>query len=138
MNDEKMFYATKGISPIDKLPKITTPKSLYFINTDPAFLPGEHWVCVFFPEKNSPPEFFDSLGRAPTYYSKNIIHFLGSRYMYNSIRLQPPQTSTCGLYCLYFLYHRIRGFSFLEILESFSKNLQHNDVVVIDFYRGFE
>ena len=137
MKDELMSETLDGIYPIDKLPMFTHLAKFYFINSDPSFLPGKHWVCVFSPN-SSHPEFFDSLGRAPSAYSDAIPIFLGEKYVYNSIRLQAPNSSTCGLYCLYYLYHRLRGHTFFEILDRFSKDLEHNDALVIDFYRSFE
>lgn len=136
MKDELMFRALAGIFPIDKLPKLTHPDKFYLINSDPAFLPGKHWICVFFPQ-DVYAEFFDSLGRQPFFYSNAITNFIGNKCVYNSMRLQPPNSSTCGLYCLYFLYHRVRGKSFLNILETFSNDLEHNDAIVIDFYRDY-
>lgn len=133
LRDEKMFHTTGGIFPIDKLPQNHTIDSFYFINTDPSYLPGEHWVGAFFPEK-SPPEFFDSIGQYPSIYSENITQFLGEKFIYNPVRLQTPYSSTCGLYCLYYLYHRCRDLPFMDILQVFSKNTNYNDNIVIDFY----
>lgn len=135
--DELMQQMTSGIYPIDKLPHIISTLNFCFINSDPSFLPGKHWICIFFPA-NSPPEFFDSLGRTPSHYSNAMISFLGQNYIYNTIRLQPQGSSTCGLFCLYFLYYRIRGYSFLDIIKTFTNNLHYNDAIVIDFYEGFE
>lgn len=136
MRDDLMLRALGGIYPLDKLPSIIHPSNFCFINSDPAFLPGRHWICVFFPD-NAHPEFFDSLGRYPSFYSNSIPSFMGGEYSYNSIRLQPPNSSTCGLYCLYFIYFRVRGNSYIDILKGFSSDLEHNNSIVIDFYRDF-
>lgn len=136
IKDDLMLKAFGGIYPSDKLPRIGYSGKCCFINSDPSFLPGRHWMCVFFPE-NTYPEFFDSLGRCPSYYSNRIARFIGKEYLYNSIRLQAHNSSTCGLYCLYFFYFRVRGISYVDILKSFSSDLEHNDSVVIDFYRDF-
>jgi hypothetical protein len=135
--DELMLKSTKGVFPIDKLPTNIYPYKMLLMNTDPAFLPGKHWVCMFIPN-NGPSEFFDSIGKNPYQYSKKIVDFLGDTYLYNTVRLQPHNSDTCGLYCLYFLYHRIRNFSFMDILSSFKKDLEYNDEIVIDFYKSFE
>jgi hypothetical protein len=135
--DSLMHKETKGIFPIDKIPIVVKPHKMLFINTDPASLPGKHWVCVFIPD-NGPPEFFDSLGRSPLYYSKNLLRVLGHRFVHNTIRLQSYNSSTCGLFCLFYLYHRVRNINFMEILSAFSNNLEQNEDVVIDFYRSFE
>lgn len=134
-SDDLLHFNSGGVFPIDNLPgKIT--KKCFIINSDPSYLPGTHWFAIFFPKK-SYPEFFDSLGRNPKFYSEDIINFLSKenkQIAYNCKRLQSTNSSTCGLFCLYFLYYRIRGYSFEKILESFGKNLKMNDLIVIDFY----
>lgn len=135
MKEELLMQATGGIFSIDTLPK-NVKDTIYFINSHPSNLPGEHWLVVYFPEnlKKNTPEFFDSLGKGPNHYSTNITHFMGNQYVYNTQRLQAHNSSTCGLYCLYFLYYRVRGYSFSNILNRFSLNLKHNDSIVIDFF----
>lgn len=132
MRDELLMQATGGVFSIDNLPE-SVSESIYFINSDPSYLPGMHWICVYFP-KNSPAEFFDSLGHAPNYYSQKLSLFMKNTFIYNTRRLQAYNSNTCGLYCLFFLYYRIRGYSFSEILENFTPNLDINDKIVIDFY----
>jgi hypothetical protein len=134
--DTLMLKCFGGVNPLDKLPNNIQLGNFYIINSDPAELPGEHWICVFFPRK-SHPEFFDSLGRNPSSYSAAITDFMGDEYVYNSVKFQPQDSATCGLYCLYFLYHRIRNNSYIDIICRFSGDLQHNDSIVIDFYRNF-
>lgn len=132
-----MLKSTGKILPIDKVPIYKAQKNTFYIfNSDPTFLPGEHWMCMFIPE-SSPPEFFDSLGKSPWYYSKKLKDFLGPKFIYNCVRIQPTKTSTCGLYCLYFLYHRLKGVTFPDIMSTFSDYLNHNDNIVIDFYINF-
>lgn len=133
MRDGLLMQASGGVYSIDTLPDRISD-SIFFINSDPSDLPGEHWVCVFFPHQNSPAEFFDSLGHEPNYYSSNIAHFMNNNFKYNTQRLQAYNSSTCGLYCLFFLYYRVRGYTFSDILSKFSSNLNLNDSIVIDFY----
>lgn len=136
-SDNLLLYNAGGVFPVDKLPHGSFSKKIFIINTDPSFLPGKHWVAVYFPS-NSLPEFFDSFGKAPSHYHERIFNFLieqnSNGFVYNSKRLQSPLSSYCGLYCLYYLYFRIRGFSFENILERFGQNLHHNDLIVSDFF----
>lgn len=135
--DDLLLLNAGGVFAVDKLPKKISSKKIFIINTDPSFLPGKHWVAVFFPS-NSLPEFFDSFGKPPSHYHQSIFNFLiehNSRgFAYNSKCLQSAQSSHCGLYCLYFLHFRIRGYSFNAILERFGLNLNHNDLIVSDFF----
>jgi len=136
-SDVLLYQNVEGVFAMDKLPMEKNSKKCFIVNTDPSFLPGKHWIAVFIPS-NSLPEFFDSLGRSPSHYSEKILNFLLNKnsegFVYNCKRLQGPQTSTCGLFCLYFLYFRIRGYSFVDILERFGLNLNHNEYIVTEFY----
>lgn len=136
-SDILLCLHTGGVLPVDKLPKKKSSKNCFIINTDPSFLPGKHWIAVFIPS-NGLPEFFDSFGKTPSFYSETLLNFLleqnNKGFVYNCAHLQPSHSSTCGLFCLYFLYYRIRGFNFNKILERFGKNLEQNDLLVIDFY----
>lgn len=136
-SDLLLLQETGGVFSTDNLPQKEIIKKSYIINTDPSYLPGKHWVVVYFP-KDSSGEFFDSLGRSPASYSHYILDFLiensSKEFIYNTQVLQPSRSSTCGMYCLFFLYYRVRGFSFEKILKYFSKNLEHNDNIVIEFF----
>ena len=43
---------------------------------------------------------------------------LGYNYVWNTVKLQGPLDFICGIYCLYFLHHRCRGWSLHKILKS--------------------
>ena len=127
------------VFPSDNIPNNTENRRFFIINTDGISSPGSHWVSIFLPE-NSEAEFFDSLGRCPSYYSQFILDFLIEHsprgFIYNYKRLQPPNSSTCGLYCLYFLYYRTKNISFQEILKYFEDILENNDKKVIKLYKN--
>ena len=109
---------------------------LIVVNSDPSWKRGQHWLCIFVPEKaHMPIEFFDSLGRCPNQYSETFVRFLtehGQKYMYSSIRLQEPNSNMCGEYVLFFAAHRSRGISFVDIVNS-----APNDRVVKHFVNQF-
>ena len=70
-----------------------------------------------------PAEFFDSLGNAPETYHRrfaNILIVNGPQYYYCSSRIQPDDTDTCGLYCLYYFKRRHRGMELTDIMKDFS------------------
>lgn len=130
-------HAAIGIYPINKIPRNRDlNKQFIIINSDPAYLPGEHWFCIYFPDSGIP-EFFDSLGNFPNYYSTDLLSILGAKFIYNCQRIQPKHSSTCGLYCLYYIYHRFKGLNFVEILQDFSNYLDYNDNIVVKFYEKY-
>lgn len=122
-----------GVIPADKLPDKPKHK-FYIINTDPSYLPGKHWVAVYMCKV---PEFFDSLGHAPTYYNKEFENFLinhGPNYVYNSQRLQNYGSDICGLYCIYYVLKRSSGISLKKLVQNFN-NLDYNDIKVREYFR---
>lgn len=136
--DEILTQSMMGVFSVNNLPKKIIKPSCLIINSDPSFLPGSHWVAIYFPS-NSPAEFFDSLGKGPFHYSHLMLNFIidwsSKGFAYNYEPIQPQYSSTCGIYCLYFLYNRVRGRSFEDILKDFSKNVSYNDNLVINFFR---
>ena len=122
-----------GIMSSDML-DMCKPNKFYIVNSDPSNKPGKHWFCVYL---TSVPEFFDSLGHSPTYYSKDIERLLiqnGPDYIYNSQRLQNYDSILCGQYCIYYIIMRAMGYSINGIVNNFSKtHLKCNDQSIITF-----
>jgi hypothetical protein len=68
-------------------------------------------------------EFFDSLGNASETYHRrfaNVLIVNGPQYYYCSSQIQPDDTDTCGLDCLYYFKRRHRGMQFPDIVKDFS------------------
>ena len=125
-----------GTLAIDELPRTQQARpTLFIVNTDPAHLPGSHWLGVYVSDKS---EHFDSAGQPPLPRLKNFLsnQSLSSVYMYNNIRIQDSSSYTCGLFCLMYAYYRSRGLSFDTFLSMFSySDLEQNESVVEYFYR---
>jgi hypothetical protein len=52
------------------------------------------------------------LGNAPETYHRrfaNVLIINGPQYYYGSSQIQPDDTDTCGLYCLYYFKRQHRG-----------------------------
>ena len=113
--------------------------NIYIVNTDPHWLPGEHWVTCYFPE-DGPPEFFDSLGHGLEYYHSQFQKFLLTNnmegyYIYNTCRLQGYGSNTCGYFCMFSCLLRARGIPMNTIVNTFSNELWLNDWMVYEFIR---
>jgi hypothetical protein len=87
----------------------------YIVNTDPHYLPGEHWVLCFFPIEGTQ-EYFDSYGQPPN--PKTIRKFLGRGYRYNNKILQNLMSTVCGQYTIYYIFKRLEGSTMQQILNS--------------------
>ena len=122
-----------GVFPADCLPsksEIQEKPKAFVANTHKHNLPGEHWVCFYFPVQG-PNEYFDSYGLAPWIQEFKV--FLGNSYMRSSKTLQSLNSDVCGQYCIFFLLMRIRKCSLQNILNMFSTNRVENDNIVKTF-----
>lgn len=122
-----------GVFPSDKLPKSMTKPSALIINTDPSYKKGEHWVAVFFDAWNQV-EYFDSYGLEPAvpeviqFISKNVV-----KYSHNSVCLQSLTSSVCGMYCVFYLFYKSRGYKLEDICNMFTNDAVSNDAIVCNF-----
>lgn len=103
----------------------------YVANTDQTGRPGTHWVAIFHPSKSCV-EFFDSFGFHPHDLGFNFSSFTLSNY--NQKQVQSFDSQVCGHYCIYFLFFRIHGHSFSNIMSRL-QSLSHfqSDSVVNSF-----
>jgi hypothetical protein len=127
-----------GVLARDQLPGLVKIKpKFYIVNTDPIDQPGKHWISVNIDETS---EFFDSLGRKPSYYGEEFEYFIINNsndgvYKYNSRRLQNYDSAMCGQFCIYYCLLRNANHTFDEIVNSFhDKHLSKNDEIVSHFY----
>ncbi len=81
-------------------------------------------------------EIFDSFGRRPEDYDERFNHFLSPEYeriIHNHKVVQDYESDLCGAYCIYYLFHRCRGYKMGAIIAHFPTNTKLNDVIVSDF-----
>ena len=102
------------------------------VNTDPSFLPGQHWV-VFYRNKEGLLEFFDSFGNLPGYYTIDFQMFVNRNcvkkyYILNPNQIQSNDSNICGLYCLLFYVSVVKNQEFNDFLLQFDNNTYLNDV----------
>ena len=104
----------------DQLPaRVQNRAQSFVVNTDSCDREGAHWVAFHFPIEG-PAEFFDSFGRAPETYHPWIRSMLianGPQYKFNTVRVQPEDGDTCGLYCVHFIKYRYRNFTVEDIVN---------------------
>jgi hypothetical protein len=106
-------------------------------NDMPSTSAGYHWIAWYITEKNLvvSVEFFDSYGNSPGYYNLQVpFNKVNSE---NCLALQHDSSDICGLYALYFLYHRFQGYSYAKILEKFYPHKPLlNDIKIRKFYNS--
>ena len=122
----------KGVYPADGfLDMPPTYPTSYIINTDPRDQPGKHWVAIYM-TSDSNCEFFNSYGKPPQHYHNawlSWIKYYSYKWTYNHHCVQPAFTATCGLHCLFYLYHRCQGIVLKTIQKLYSTQLPLNDKI---------
>ena len=116
-----------GVFAADELPTLNTFPSGFVANTDPSTEPGTHWVAFYFPSRDKG-EFFDSYGHPPEHYGEPFTVY--NVETINSHKLQSSWSNVCGHYCIFYLYHKSRGYSMSKIVNMFSSNVDKNDCKV--------
>ena len=127
-----------GVFPLDKIPSSIENKSCLIFNKDTSDSGGSHWLCLIRTFNNNY-EIFDSLG-CQLSVIKPHLKFKKAVYFYNTNAFQELTSSTCGLFALYYLIHRMMNLqlSYRDLLsEIFCENKQKNENEVMDFFMYF-
>lgn len=120
-----------GVFASDRLPRSKRNYSSFIVNLDPHTLPGSHWIAIDFHKKEA--YYFDSYGQSPS--EKNILNFMkrnADNIVYNENCFQDDLTTTCGYFCLYFLFRRARS---LNLNHLSKKNKKQNETFIKMFIR---
>ena len=138
--DQHILKNFAGVFAADTLPSNIShlPKFL-IVNSDVHSGPGQHWLALYIPAQG-PSEFFDSLGHSPKQYLASFEQFLinhSPQYIYSNKRLQNYGSDTCGLFVLYYVILRCRGYTMQDIVNNFSTNLAQNDILTLHFVHTF-
>jgi hypothetical protein len=125
-----------GTFSADTLPLKEYPGA-YIANTDTSSQPGQHWVA-FYCEKEKQIEVFDSYGYNPAVYSPYLKNWIGSDYVIQSTcKLQGPDSTVCGQYCMFFVLLRCHGFSYEYVISTLSRHTEYNDRFVCKFINKY-
>ena len=108
----------RGMYAYDQLPK-KGKVGYYIVNLDPITQPGSHWIALRKrPGARATHQFFDSYGLPPQ--KLRFKRFLNNKYTFNSKNLQYPTNTSCGQWCLYFIYCSCMGHSMQKMFKHFS------------------
>jgi hypothetical protein len=92
------------------------------------------WLCL----EPGKLEFFDSLGRKPDSYNIQIPYANETSSIVDR-RLQSNYSNVCGLYCIYYFYHRaVLRRTPNCILNDFTSSFRYNDRLVLKFFESLE
>lgn len=131
------------ITAINALPLCIKKKhfpQVFIVNTDPYPNPGKHWLCIIFSNSNDA-EYFDSLGRSPSFYGFNLTNFISrnSRNIRMLLKkIQHSDSNLCGLYVLFFIFTRLcHHVSFYTLYDMFDSVLKNNDQLMNLYFNRF-
>lgn len=117
-------FSSEILSEQDQAVQSEFPKA-YIVNTDPSDRPGKHWVCLYRPSPGIV-QYFDSYGLDPSHQHPDFQAAMAvSGWRLQRWNLHPVQawfSSMCGVYCLYVLAHRARGWTLEEVMGRFDPN----------------
>ena len=130
-----------GTLPCDKLPKTLqrSTKTAFVVNTDPAGMPGSHWIALW--TEGEKCELFDSFALPLKTYpdAAPLIQWLNNHYEAveaNADSVQSLTSQTCGFYAIFYLMAKSRGASMLDFTSHFKKHdLIGNDKLVTDMMK---
>ena len=127
------FFANETIFDIiESINAFFSYPAAFVVNTDPSYLPGQHWLVLFFDEKGHC-DFFDSFGNHHGYFGfVEYLNTVARGWSYNKQKLQHNLNNTCGNYCIFFILLRCRNFKMKEIVNNFfsKSDLILNDLLI--------
>lgn len=146
---ELMTMRFLGVFPADKVPvPVLVPQGCddddddklccCVANTDPDDRPGEHWVAFVWKGKVLY-EYFDPYGMPLEMYpalNKTMTAMKKKNMQPTLAAVQPPLSTACGHFCIYFLYYRSRNLSLAGIVSRLLRvSVGFRDSVVRSFVR---
>ena len=118
----KLYILNRKVSPLHT-----------FLNLDPSYKPGSHWVAVYIDRKGRP-EYFDSFGHPPPREIKDFLHTCAESWKHNHVPIQELYSTTCGQFVVFYIYQRCSGLTLESIIRKyFNPHAKlRNDVLVRD------
>ena len=124
----------RSVVAADRLPTSVNQRGAYVVNTDPHYLPGQHWVVLHFTSDHV--VYFDPMG---TPIAKHLLDQLRSSGTFSEKTLQHVVTRriqglrhTCGFYCAYYILCLANPG--LYKLDIFSDNLDFSDRLMCNLF----
>ena len=128
----------RGVYSRDNLPAKMNKKECGIINLDSQIGPGTHWVCYRNIDK-----YCEYLGSFGLPMPEEVLTYLstgGKQIIYSHDEIQERNSVLCCYWCLYFLYERQRGISFLNTIHNpqfnpVDQSVNHN--FLINYFKAF-
>jgi hypothetical protein len=113
---------------------VTLPCSVICLYTAPNSSIGHYFALYYYVHQGQIVcDGFDSFGHLPSHYDASIDVGYPINY-YNKWQIQPSDSLTCYMYCLYFLHQRASGFTYRKLMKKFGSDTLENDSFVKNYY----
>ena len=126
-----------GTFPSCMYPRTTRREYCFITNTDDHTQSGIHWIAWYI--KNSTVSLFDSFGRSPSddYFPEQYLDFIRKFrcVKYAKRQIQKTGSTSCGYFCIHFIYLLSLGLDFEGFLEEYF-DLKNSDNVVYRFFNS--
>lgn len=132
LRDCRTASVLSGIYALDTIPAIVQPPVALIVNLSPSYREGTHWVTLYINSRRRG-FYFDPLAQPP---SKPLVHFLQRNckvYHVNDIQYQADHSLLCGMFCIVYLYFKVRNVNINSKL--FTTNPTWNDQLVQEYVR---
>lgn len=128
-----------GVYSLDSIPKKMKSKTFLIFNDQTSTMPGRHWLGLVHTKGNQY-NIFDSYG-VKIDSIKPYLKFKNPQFKYNIGKFQSSETSTCGLFALYFCINNLLNNydDFSELLSSIFKiKVEENEALVFSFFNNLQ
>ena len=128
-----------GTYPACMKPKTKRSFYTFITNSDEHHKAGEHWNAWVV--NGDMIIFFDSFSRDPRddhfpfHYRQLIEKFKTVKFV--TRRVQSAKSTSCGLFCIHFIFAMTIGLDVPGFLSDYTKDLRKNDIIVLDIVSSF-
>lgn len=118
--NEKLRKTFLGVYSLNALPdRFPQIHVSLIVNSDTSNLAGQHWIAISI-SLDKIGEVFDSFGRLPPARIQRWMNIHCRFWTYSKITVQSYTSTKCGAFCLFYLYHKVHGYSLKQIVTKFS------------------
>lgn len=130
--DSRLKNLNIQICAFDRIPYDMKTNSAVIMNNQDHTQRGQHWLTLFKREEGIY-EFWDSFGLPPSAYDllKKHAFLRRAKIIYHTKLIQSIFSNFCGLYSIFYLKKRFRGYDMDAIVSMFGSNVKINDSIIV-------
>ena len=136
--DSRLKHSNIQICAFDRIPYMKA-NSAVIVNNQDHTQGGQHWLSLY-KREDGIYEFWDSFGLPPSAYDliKKHAFLRRAKIIYHTKSIQSILSNFCGLYAIYYLKKRYRGYDMNQIVSMFGENVEINDSIIVKKFAEFK